>query len=478
MKTARERRLGRYQAKRDFRRTPEPAGHVRARKGFSFVVQEHHASRLHYDFRLELEGVLKSWAVPKGPSLDPAVKRLAVHVEDHPIDYGRFEGVIPEGEYGAGRVVLWDRGTWVPVGDPREGYRRGHLKFRLEGAKLRGGWDLIQMQGRGPGPGDKNWLLVKERDEDARAEDRTEERPAAETVLTNPDRVLYPDRGITKRDVARYYESIADWILPHVAGRPLSLVRCPEGQGRACFYQKHATKQIPETIRRIRIPEGRGTVGTYLYIDGLPALIALVQMGVLELHPWGSRVDSLERPDRMTLDLDPGPGVPWTRMTEAAAALRERLKGLGLESFVKTTGGKGLHVVAPLAARHSWDEVREFSRAIAEGFVRESPREFVATMTKSKRAGKIFLDYLRNARGATTVAAYSTRARPGAPVATPLAWDELPRLGGGDAFTIETLPSRLERGRADPWKGFFDLRPSITASMRRSVGLAGRRNPP
>jgi bifunctional non-homologous end joining protein LigD len=194
-------------------------------------------------------------------------------------------------------------------------------------------------------------------------------------------------------------------------------------------------------------------------------------MGVLELHPWGSRVESLEKPDRMTIDLDPAPDVPWTRMIETALALRGRMKGLGLESFVKTTGGKGLHVVVPLQARQTWDELKEFSRAIVEEFVRASPAWFVATMTKSKRTGKIFLDFFRNTRGATAVAAYSTRARPGAPVSTPLTWEELPGVKSGDAFTLATVPDRLERLSADPWKGFFEVRQSITAAMRRAVGL-------
>jgi bifunctional non-homologous end joining protein LigD len=820
--TDRAGRLERYKAKRDFRRTPEPAGRVHAAEGFSFVVQKHHATRLHYDFRLELGGVLKSWAVPKGPSLDPADKRLAVHVEDHPIEYGGFEGVIPQGQYGGGKVIVWDRGTWTPAGDPDAGYRKGHLKFRLDGVKLHGTWNLVRMDG-------KNWLLIKEKDEAAATEDITrlrpesvlgaegpprvwesdrgvaaeptrrrprsrapmpeiaepqlatlvdeapdgnqwiheikfdgyrvlcriagpdvrlstrrgndwtasfpnlaraarqlrardaiidgevvvldarglsnfqslqnalgrgrekdvvycafdllyldgrdlrglplterkaqlaqllehappsirytdhvegngptffkqacglslegivskrgdapyrsgrtrdwlkvkclnrqefviagftdpeggrsgfgalvlgvhekdgrlrpigkvgtgfteatledlharlrklertsppfdrpptgraargahwvepklvaevafsgwtddgvlrhprfeglrEDKPPAEVVLersapeapspapreiagmklTHPERILYPDEGITKRDLALYYERIADWVLPHLVGRPLSLVRCPEGSGKPCFYQKHAHQGTPEVLRRVRIKEGTGTVegvGTYLYIDGLPGLIALVQMGVLEVHPWGSRVDKLEKPDRMTIDLDPAPDVPWSRMIETALTLRGRLRELGLESFVKTTGGKGLHVVVPLQARQTWDELKEFSRAVAEEFVRAAPQWFVATMTKSKRTGKIFLDFFRNTRGATAVGAYSTRARPGAPVSTPVSWDELPNVRAGDEFTLANVPSRLDSLRTDPWKGYFELRQSITASMKRTVGL-------
>lgn len=290
--------------------------------------------------------------------------------------------------------------------------------------------------------------------------------------LTHPDRVLYPDCGITKLDLATYYASVSDWILPHIAGRPMSIVRCPEGQGAPCFYQKHVLPGMPKSIRRIAIPGGTGTIkegGEYLYVDDVPGLVTLVQFGALELHPWGTKVGALERPDRMTIDLDPGPGVDWDRTVESALALQARLEDLGLASFVKTTGGKGLHVVTPLLPRHSWDEVKDFSRSIAEEFVRAAPDRFVATMTKSKRQGKIFLDFFRNTRGATSVAAYSTRSRAGAPVSAPLTWAELSRLKSPDAFTVISMPTRLRRRATDPWAGFFEVRQTITGAMKRAV---------
>jgi len=308
--------------------------------------------------------------------------------------------------------------------------------------------------------------------EDKPAAEVVVEKPASPVRLTHPDKVLYPEQGITKRELVRYYEAVSDWMLPHVVGRPLSLLRCPAGYLKGCFYQKHAAAGTPEVLRRIRIREGTGTgknVATYLFIDGLPGLLALVQMGVLEVHPWGSQVETLERPDRMTLDLDPSPEVPWGRMIETALTIRTRLRELGLESFVKTTGGKGLHVVAPLQAKQSWEEMKEFSRAVAEEFVQAAPQWFVATMTKAKRTGKIFIDFFRNTRGATAVAAYSTRARPGAPVSTPLSWDELPSLKSADAYTLGTVPARLAGLRSDPWKGFFEVRQWISAKMRQSV---------
>ncbi|MBX6321080.1 MAG: DNA ligase D [Rhodospirillaceae bacterium] len=853
--------LGAYRAKRDFRRTPEPEGGREAAKGGDrhFVVQKHAARRLHYDFRLELDGVLKSWAVTRGPSLDPADRRLAVHVEDHPIDYAGFEGIIPAGEYGGGTVMVWDRGTWEPVGDPRAGYAEGKLKFRLHGQKLRGGWTLVRMGGRARREKRDNWLLIKERDDEARpgdgerlleeagrsalsgramdeiaaARDRVwhsderaspadtaatarrprapavdvesikgamaaalpdfiepqlptlqdrppagddwlheikldgyrllcrieggrrrggvrlltrtgldwtgrfgavaqaagklpvktalidgevvaadaagltsfaalqqalstgetaalvyyafdllhldgrdltraalearkqtlrdllaaappggtirysdhqaghgaavleaacrlglegivskrrdapyqpgrgrswikckctgreefaiagyvtstvsrhavgslalgayrdgalvyvgrvgtgfdaetsralfarlkvlerrtppfeaalpavarrgvhwveprlvcvveyrgwtedgllrhasfvglrEDKPAnevelprrvaarsaprsaasdgtdiADVRLTHPDRILVPQSGLTKRGLAEFYAEIADWVLPHVAGRPLSLVRCPEGQDGPCFYHKHAAAGWPGSIHRVAVSPDEPP---YMWIDDLAGLVGLVQMSAVELHPWGSRVDDLDRPDRIVFDLDPAPDVPWERVIEAAVECRTRLAGLDLESFVKTTGGKGLHVVVPIAPRHDWAEVKAFAHAFAERLARDSNRAYTTNMAKSARRGRIFIDYLRNDRGATAVAAYTVRARPGAPVAPPLAWPELSPALRSDHFTVTTLPRRLAGLMKDPWAGMATLRQRITARARRALGLA------
>ncbi|HJU18363.1 MAG TPA: DNA ligase D [Stellaceae bacterium] len=819
-----------YRNKRDFTKTPEPAGKPtpRGKPGaLAFVVQQHQARQLHYDFRLELDGVLKSWAVPKGPSLDPRDKRLAVQVEDHPLEYGDFEGVISEGEYGGGTVMLWDRGTWTPADpDPAAAYKRGALKFRLDGQKLHGNWVLVRMGGKAGGERRENWLLIKERDaaaapgggavtaknpasvatgrsldeiasdrdrvwaadRDERASDtpaaeddaaragppaatperrsearenlaaqlsgvrkgampqaprpqlatlvdrppmgpewlhevkydgyrlfariergrvrlltrndldwtakfpalaaalaelpvdqalidgeiadfapdgttsfaglqdkiatgRTgalvfcafdllhldgwdltgvaledrktvlselippqargllrysdhhagggsaffrhachlalegvvskrrdrpyrpgrsgdwlkvkcqnreefavigftdpagsrkglgalvlgyhdrqgklhyagrvgtgfgtdhlldlrrrldplarreppsslprglsktgvhwtepklvvetrfagwtadrilrqpaflglrEDKPAEEVVheeakpasaanpkaarqrarpatkaerqrsaeiagvrLTHPDRVLYPEQGITKRDLANYYWTIRDWALPHLAQRPLSLARCPEGRDEACFFQKHVGSGAPEVLGRVKIAE-KSRTDTYLVVENVAGLVALVQTGVLEIHPWGSTVKRLETPDRLTFDFDPDPGLPWSWITEAALALREALQGLGLESFAKTTGGKGLHVVVPLAPRLGWDEVRAFSRHVAEAVAARAPERYMTNPSKQARTGRIYIDYLRNSRCATAIGAYSPRARPGAPVA-------------------------------------------------------------
>ncbi len=892
--------LEQYQRKRDFRRTPEPAGTARRRKKgqaapLAFVVQKHRARRLHYDFRLELGGVLKSWAVPRGPSLDPGEKRLAVHVEDHPIEYGGFEGVIPKGQYGGGTVLLWDRGTWIPQDpDPDTAYQKGMLKFRLDGAKLHGNWALVRIDGRAArakaaakgADAHENWLLIKERDAlavpdsgaalvedqplsvatgrsmDAIATDRDrvwdsqgageiagdppatakkspaarppgarkrampdrlapqlatqadkapdgpqwlheikydgyrllariecgevglmtrngldwtlkfpalaralaalpvasalidgelvalaadgttsfgelqdriacgdtsglvffafdllyrdgydltgaaledrkaalahivrpeaggmvrysdhqegrgpdffrhacryglegtiakrgdrpyrpgrgadwrkikchksdefvvigftepsgmrrgfgalilgyydregrlryagrvgtgfsdaqlgdlrprldalacpeppaalpkgvsakgvhwaaprlvaavryagwtadamlrhpvfqglrEDKSAKEGVydppavaksphppaanaagpslsrtaregargqspgagegitrkpapvqaggsisfegvrLTNPNRVLYPDCGITKLALAQYYAAIKDWALPHLANRPLSLVRCPEGYDKECFYQKHISSGVPDVVGRVEITD-KSVTRTYLVIENLAGLVAVVQMGVLEIHPWGSTVARLETPDRITFDFDPDVGLPWEQVTTAALEMRKALAGIGLESFAKTTGGKGLHVVVPVTPKLGWDQVKAFARWVAERFVAAYPGRYTANMAKRARQGRIFIDYLRNARGATAIGAYSARAREGATVATPLFWEEVENGVKPDTFTVLTVPDRLARLKSDPWAELPKLRQSIGARIRREVGI-------
>ena len=823
-----------YRRKRNFHETPEPRGRVRAKTSakLAFVVQKHAARRLHYDFRLEMGGVLASWAIPKGPSLNPQERRLAVEVEDHPFDYRTFEGTIPAGEYGGGRVIVWDRGHWLPDGDPRAGKRAGKLKFHLFGEKLRGGWTLIRIRPR-ESTTKNQWLLIKESDEFAGASAIVDQRPESvssgrtiedieqpakprkapprarrksaragkvaslawiepqlatlvtavpggdewlhelkfdgyrllcriddgkislftrraqdwtarfaliaqaaqqlsvrralldgevvalnddgtynfqllqnsmnhgqkapliyyafdllhldgrdlrslplierkellrellsrsareneETILrfsehwigrgeelfaeacgnglegilskrrgdpyrsgrtrswlkikcaksqefviggftapagarvalgalllgvhengalryagkvgtgfddaslrdlyarlkkferktspfagtpksaavrkahwvepklvcevnfagwtadgllrhasfkglredkapgevsrevpaanptarggadgdgqvagvklTHPERVLYPEQGITKRELALYYERIGAAMLPHLEGRPLTVVRCPEGRAGQCFYQRHARDGIAEPIRSIPVRE-RGKTARYLSIDSVPGLIALAQMGILEIHTWGSRTPHIERPDRLTFDLDPGPGVGWKEIVQAALRLRARLDEFELGAFVKTTGGKGLHVVAPIAPEQSWEVVKNFSRALAESVVGEAPGRYTATASKAERRGKIFIDYLRNSRTATAVCAYSTRARPGAPVSLPVEWQELgkdPRA----SFTIRTVPERLEKRPGDPWRDYEDARRALTAKLLRRV---------
>lgn len=291
--------------------------------------------------------------------------------------------------------------------------------------------------------------------------------------VTHPDRVVYEDQGLTKRDLAEYYDEVAEHMLPHVADRPLSLVRCPKGQTQKCFYQKHVGESFPEAVGRVEIEEKQGDQEIYATVRSAAGLVGLVQMGVLELHLWSCRKDRLERPDRMVFDLDPDEGLEWKRVVEAARAVHDALEELELRSFVKTSGGKGLHVVVPLDRRHSWDEVLEVSRALAQKLADETPERYTADMRKEKRQGRVLVDYLRNSRGSTWVAPFSTRARPGAPVSTPVAWDELEGDLRSDTYTVANLRRRLASLEADPWKRIDDVRQSLTREIRRALSLDG-----
>jgi bifunctional non-homologous end joining protein LigD len=284
--------------------------------------------------------------------------------------------------------------------------------------------------------------------------------------LTNPQRVLYPDVGLTKVDLADYYAAFSERILPHIAGRPLSLLRCPEGIDEPCFFQKHAASGTPTVLRRVPIEEKDG-LEEYLVVEDADGLRALAQMSILEIHPWGSRAEKVEQPDLLIFDLDPGPQLAWLAVVEAAVHVRDVLARLDLESFVKTSGGKGLHVVAPLSGRVTWPALKQFSRAIAEHLAQERPDNYTAKVAKSARTGRVLIDYLRNDRGSTAVAAYSPRARSGAPVSMPVAWDELAALRGADQFTISGVWQAAGGRRRDPWRAFFALRQKLPSFAAR-----------
>ncbi|MDE2166904.1 MAG: non-homologous end-joining DNA ligase [Alphaproteobacteria bacterium] len=576
-------KLAGYLAKRDFARTPEPPPRVASSDGNAYLIQKHAARRLHYDLRLELDGVLKSWAVTRGPSLDPADRRLAVHVEDHPLAYGDFEGVIPQGQYGGGTVMIWDRGTWEPAGDPHAGYAAGKLKFLLKGKRLKGRWTLVRMRGRTAQEGRDNWLLIKERDRYARPgagdaltaragtsavsgktmeqiashkrvktwqpRNRTNpapsvgtkrqqtktpdpsrlvgtrrgvlwqpsfqglhgdkpamaihhERPAsaprrrvaaittrrtrlqssakrpnapamqqhtvAGVVISHPDREVFPGMGITKERLAEYYRAVAEWILPEIAERPLSLLRCPTGTGGQCFFQKHFTTGM-KSLDRVAIREASGTA-EYLVVHNVRDLVAMIQEGIVEIHPWGALADDPDKPDRMILDLDPAPDVAFERVIETALGVRDLLAEFGLASFAKTTGGKGLHVVVPLRRGVTWPALKSFARGIAETFAHADAARYTTTAFKQSRGGKIFIDYLRNDRGSTAVAGYSVRARDGAPVAFPLVWSEVRRGLDPKRYSVTTVP-RLLATRRDPWRALYRLRQSIPTSAFEALGV-------
>jgi bifunctional non-homologous end joining protein LigD len=820
--------LARYWSKRDFNVTGEPrgGGEPGTQGALTFCVQKHWASRLHYDFRLELDGVLVSWAVPKGPSFDPADKQMAIHVEDHPLSYGSFEGTIPKGQYGAGTVIVWDRGTWEPVGDPRQGMKDGKLVFKLHGHKLVGLWELVRIAK--PGDRQEAWILFKKRDAQARPraeydvklalpdsviakplkaeaaadanglppgavqaplpaklepqlptlaaaaptsdqwlweikldgyrlmariegekvklvtrgghdwstkmpalvkslqglgvgaawldgeivvigadglpdfhalqnaidtsrstnidyflfdvpylegydlrrvalfarrqllqrllEERPQEhlrysaafdadaaailesarqmglegviakrkdapyesrrtetwlklknklrqefvvagysnrsgsdieigalmlavhdadkslryvgnvgtgwdaktaaalkkqlakievgaspfvdmpvlprgrwstrdaaphwvqprlvaevefsgwtpeqqlrhakfiamrvdKPAAQVEretavmpsgpalvpsggsvvdgikVSNPERVVDAASGVTKLELVRYYESVAQWMLPHLKGRPCSLVRGPNGIAGELFYQKHLNEQQIAEVRELpdHLWPGHASL---LEIPTRKALVAAAQMNVIEFHTWNANARNIDKPDRVIFDLDPGEGVAWPAVQEAALLVRGMLTELQLQGWIKTSGGKGLHIVVPLAPRADWDTVKGFSERVVQHLAKVIPQRFVAKSGAANRVGRIFVDYLRNSHGATTAAAFSARSRPGLGVSMPIAWDDLAALKSSDQWNVRTAREHLSFQQADPWADYWTCKQTLTAGLK------------
>ena len=290
--------------------------------------------------------------------------------------------------------------------------------------------------------------------------------------LTSPDRVVFPDDRITKRQVADYYDAMQEWLLPEIAGRPLSIIRCPQGVGRPCFFQKHHTAGL-DAVDMVKLKEEAGNQAEYLVVRDARGLMELIQFNALEFHPWGSTAEDPERANRVVFDLDPGENVAWTEVVDAARKIRKLLDGLGIASYVRTSGGKGLHVVLPLNPGCDWDLVKPFAHGFAETMSAMEPLKFVATATKRFRKGKIFLDYLRNGRGATAVASFSLRARPGAPVAMPLRWEELGKVKSGGAYDISSAVARMRRLKAHPWAGIDEVEQDLEQVSRLLAEQAG-----
>jgi bifunctional non-homologous end joining protein LigD len=444
--------LADYHARRDFEATPEPpAGGGAAHKKPIFVVQEHHASRLHWDFRLEADGVLKSWAVPKGPSLDPSQKRLAVRVEDHPLAYATFAGTIPEGQYGAGTVAIWDHGTYEYLGPAQkvaEGLAAGRLDVELSGERLRGRFTLLRMKGKGDRK--ENWLLIKARDQFARQEANGDTPPPQAVEVTHPDKVIYPDAGITKGEVFAYYRRVAPRLLPFLRDRPMTLERLPDGlgEGNPHFWQKNTPPSYPAWLPRVELPAGRGKVVRYVLVNDVNALLYLVNQGTLTFHAWLSRVADLDRPDFVLFDLDRGLAT-FADVCAVARRLHEELKGEGRPAVVKTSGKTGLHVLVPWR-EGGYTEARAWALAVATRVAEVLPGQATVEVRKGKRGGRVYLDVLQNARGHHVVPPYVLRAVPGAPVSMPLSWRELRDDLDPAAFNLRTVPRLLARRRSDP----------------------------
>lgn len=496
--------LGEYKRKRHFDLTDEPSGKTPRRRArrLRFVVQHHIATRDHYDFRLEWEGVLKSWAVPKGPSYDSREKRLAVQVEDHPLEYRGFEGTIPKGQYGGGVVMIWDQGYWQPEGDAGAGLEAGTLKFALDGDRLQGRWALVRMKAK-PGEKNTNWLLIKEKDEYDNVFDlkqlttssktgRTMEeieqgaglepggekaRPpkqargsappagpsgkaiaeARDIPITHPDKILFTHPPITKGEIAEYYAAVAKRMLPHVERRILSVVRCPSGTEKGCFYKKHPGHDSRGVVT-VSVPGSDAEAGAYFYVTDARGLLSEIQMNTLEFHTWGSRVETLENPDVMVFDLDPDEGMEPDRIRQGVKDLKSLLQRLSLTPYLKTSGGKGYHVVVPFRPAANWTVFHDFAENTAKTMEAMWPDRYTANVRKDRRKNRIFIDWMRNGRGATSIAPYSVRARQGASVSLPIAWEELDSVSPNGISMREAI---LRLDREDPWAGFFKTRRTL-----------------
>lgn len=517
-----------YQKMRDFRRTPEPKGSVSKSNRRRFVVQEHHASKLHFDFRLEVGGVLKSWSVPRGPSLDPSEKRLAVETEDHPVEYLKFEGLIPEGEYGAGEHMKWDGGTYELMGEgtAAEQLAAGRLDFALKGERLKGAFTLLKMKRR-----EGEWLLFKRTDEFAEAGwelrlrkpvdgQETIKRKAkgnaaageghvrkfdtasrsgktvpagrafkAKTLegdvnvkvgrevvsLTHLERIYWPREGYTKGDLLRYYYEVADYILPYLQDRPLIMKRYPTGVGGPYFHQ-HDVNEAPSFVRTVplEVEDGGEHEVDYIVGENLATLLYMANLGAVEQHEWHSRVKDLEHPDWFVFDLDPGEGVAFETICDVAVTTRDVLARIGLEAYAKTSGSRGLHVYVPVEPKYDYGSIAKLAEQVATVVARAQSE--VATVERSKRkrgTGMIYVDHMQNARGKSVVAPYSVRPKPGATVSAPLEWKEVERRKiKTDDFHIKNMLRRVER-KGDLFEPVLKRRQRLEGVFERAHELFG-----
>jgi bifunctional non-homologous end joining protein LigD len=485
-----------YNKKRNFGNTPEPAGNdTGGAAKHRFVVQRHEATRLHFDFRLELNGVLKSWAVPKGPSLNSADKRFAVQVEDHPVSYINFAGTIPQGNYGAGKVEIWDKGVYTPVDEKGNGLtdkqaatwlKKGQLKFNLKGKKLNGGFALIQLKDDA-----KNWLLIKHKDNYAVAEaynpdkDRKKNNPGKENLkspapvkksaakkktlpatgsspspdetnktvkisnhtlqLTHLTKIYWPKEKITKGALLNYYDKIAPVILPYLKNRPLSLKRNVNGIADKGFFQKDAGEHFPDWIETEPFyADSTGKTVNYTICNDKATLLYLANLGCIEMNPWNSTIQSPDKPSYIIIDVDPSPKNLFDQVIETVQVIAQTLEKAGATFYCKTSGATGMHVYIPLHAKYHYEQARNFAEIIATLVQEQLPRFTSLERSLSKRGNKIYIDYLQNSRGQTIACAYSVRPVEGAQVSAPVVMKELKKGLHPSQFTIFNIEKRIQ----------------------------------
>lgn len=455
-------KLKTYNSKRNFDRTLEPVGKIKNRhtKKLKYVIQHHWARREHYDLRLEWDGVYISFAVPKGPSFNPKDKRLAVKVEDHPLSYGNFEGTIPKGQYGGGVVMLWDKGYWSPNKDTVPDFDNGPIKFTINGKRLNGSWSLVKFK-------DDNWLLIKDIDENVskfkitkfknsiktgRTKEEIEQNIAIsnkvdlnKVEVTNPQKIIFEKEKVTKQDIIKYYALVAKRMMPFLDNRLISIVRCPNGMNSEIFYIKHLNNNSDDLGKKIV------DKSDYYYVKNVYGLLSEVQMNSYEFHIWGSRQNAINKPDILVFDLDPDEGLSIKKVREGVKDLKNILDKLELKAYLKTSGGKGYHIYIPLKT-NTWKKTEQIAQHIADLMIMKWPDKYTTNMRKEKRKGKIFIDYFRNKREATSVCPYSLRLKKSPSISCPIYWKELDTIKP-DAITIKNIKERLRK--KDPWSDFF-----------------------
>ena len=438
-----------YNKKRNFSKTKEPIGKKKgSSKRLKFIVQHHIATKDHYDLRLEYKGVYVSFAIPKGPSFNPKDKRLAVKVEDHPISYGNFEGTIPDGEYGAGTVMLWDKGYYKI----NEIDINKYIKFTLYGKRLIGNWTLVKFK-------DNNWLLIKEKDEFVGDVDINEYSTSIKTNrtmneiklglddinITSGDKIIYSKYKITKKDIIEYYKLVSDRMMPFLYNRLISTVRSPNGINEEKFFMKHLNTNSKN------IGKKKFKKNDYYYIKNVSGLIEEVQMNSYEFHMWGSKKNKIKSPDIMVFDLDPDTNLEIKEVRKCALELKKILDELDLNSYLKTSGGKGYHIFVPINVS-SYKLLEKISKNIVNVLINKYPDKYTTNIRKDKRKNKILIDYYRNKLGATSVCPYSLRLKENASISFPISWDDINHIKP-DTVTINNVKKHLIKD--DPWKDFF-----------------------